>query len=133
MATVTPTESPPRVSVEHLEINERGDAKLIGHRIKVKHIVGLVRYQGYTAGQIQSEAYPHLSLAQIHAALAYYYDHQADIDRRMEEDKAFAEREHQKQVADPEYQQRIARLRARWAELKRNSPDAHRDFPQETG
>ena len=29
--------------------------------------------------------YPHLSLAQIHAALAYYYDHQAEIDAQMEQ------------------------------------------------
>ena len=41
--------------------------------------------------------YPHLSLAQIHAALAYYYEHQgeldADIQRRWLEVKALAAQE----------------------------------------
>ncbi|MDX1946386.1 MAG: hypothetical protein SFU86_13375 [Pirellulaceae bacterium] len=32
---------------------------------------------------MKSEAYPHLSLAQIHAALAYYYDHQQEIDQQI--------------------------------------------------
>lgn len=27
---------------------------------------------------------PHLSLAQVHAALAYYFDHQAELDAEME-------------------------------------------------
>jgi len=27
--------------------------------------------------------YPHLSLAQIHSALAYYYDHQAEFDTEI--------------------------------------------------
>jgi len=30
--------------------------------------------------------HPHLSMAQIHAALAYYYEHQADIDAQIEKD-----------------------------------------------
>jgi uncharacterized protein (DUF433 family) len=85
MATQTATESRPRVSVEHIEIDERGNAKLIGHRIKVRHIVELMRAQGYTADQIQSQAYPHLTRAQVYAALAYYYDHQDEIDRQIEE------------------------------------------------
>lgn len=41
--------------------------------------------------------YPHLSLAQIHAALAYYYDHQTELDaeiqRRRQEVNALAAQE----------------------------------------
>ena len=32
-----------------------------------------------------------LPLAAIHAAMAYYYDHRAEIDQSIEEDQAFAE------------------------------------------
>jgi len=32
-------------------------------------------------------ALPHLTRAQVHAALAYYYDHQAKIDRLLEESR----------------------------------------------
>jgi hypothetical protein len=31
-------------------------------------------------------AYPHLSLAQIHAALSYYYAHKDELDIQMERD-----------------------------------------------
>ena len=31
--------------------------------------------------------HPHLSLAQIHAALSYYYDHQASLDEQMAMDE----------------------------------------------
>jgi len=31
--------------------------------------------------------HPYLSLAQIHAALAYYWDHKEELDREMEEDE----------------------------------------------
>jgi len=38
---------------------------------------------GLPPSEIQRQ-YPHLSLAQIHAALAYYYDHQGEIDDTIE-------------------------------------------------
>lgn len=44
---------------------------------------------GKTADEIASEY--DLTLADIHAALAYYFDHREDIDARMVEDRAFAE------------------------------------------
>jgi len=30
---------------------------------------------------------PHLTLSQIHAALAYYYDHKAEIDAQIERER----------------------------------------------
>jgi uncharacterized protein (DUF433 family) len=45
---------------------------------------------GWSTEEIQAQ-HPHLSLAQIHAALSYYYDHQeemdAEIERLMREDE----------------------------------------------
>jgi len=38
--------------------------------------------RGYSAERIQ-EAHPHLSLPQIYAALAYYYDHKQEVDDLM--------------------------------------------------
>lgn len=35
--------------------------------------------------------YPHLSLAEIHSALAYYFDHQEEIDREIQEELRQAE------------------------------------------
>lgn len=47
--------------------------------------VYIVQDEGICGGQ------PLLTLAQVHAAISYYYDHQADIDRSIREDRAFAE------------------------------------------
>ena len=32
------------------------------------------------------ESWPHLTMGQLHAALAYYYDHKAEMDREMEKE-----------------------------------------------
>jgi hypothetical protein len=37
------------------------------------------------------EAHPHLSLAEVHAALAYYYEHQDAIRREWEDDRALVD------------------------------------------
>ena len=116
MATDIRNPSQPHVSVEHIELNDKGVAKLVGHRINVEHIVALKQCQGLTADQIQSEAYPNLSLSQIHAALAYYYDHRDEIDRQMKEGRGFAEREWQKQQNDPAHQAHVAKIKARAAD-----------------
>ena len=115
MATDTRHGFPP-VSIEHIELNEKGVAKLVGHRIKVEHIVALKICQGMSADQIQADAYPHLSLSQIHAALAYYYDHREEVDRQMKEGQEFADRERQKQLNDPAYRLLVAKVKARAAE-----------------
>ena len=59
-----------------------------GHRIAVHDIAEMVR-QGYTPEQIVVEHYPTLTLAQVHAALVYYYEHKDEIDREIQEDMAF--------------------------------------------
>jgi uncharacterized protein (DUF433 family) len=65
-------------------LDEQGRARIQGTRFKVIHIARDKR-AGLDVDAIQ-EAYPHLSLAQIHAALSYYYAHQDELDARMERD-----------------------------------------------
>jgi uncharacterized protein (DUF433 family) len=60
-----------------------GKPVIQGTRIAVWLIAGWFR-QGYTPEEIQ-EMYPQLTLAQIHDALSYYYDHQAEIERDIRE------------------------------------------------
>jgi uncharacterized protein (DUF433 family) len=105
----------PRVSIEHIAIDDRGNARLAGSRIKVQHIVELKQAHSYTAEQLQSEAYPHLSLAQIHAALAYYYDHREQIDKQIKDDNDHYDREWQKQQDDPAHRELVAKIRSRAA------------------
>ncbi|MCC6905992.1 MAG: DUF433 domain-containing protein [Anaerolineae bacterium] len=66
-----------------------GAARIDGTRLTVDWIVGQMVYAGRTLAEMV-EDYAHIPLtpAQIHAALAYYYDHQADIDVLIGESEA---------------------------------------------
>ncbi|HEY2412591.1 MAG TPA: DUF433 domain-containing protein [Pirellulaceae bacterium] len=55
-----------------------GVPRIDGSRIRVSQIV-LMTEQGMSADEIVSN-FPHLTLAQVYAALSYYHDHRAQID-----------------------------------------------------
>lgn len=67
-----------------------GKAAIEKARIRVNNIASL-RKQGRTPEQML-EVYPHLTLAQVYAALVYYYDHTDEIDAEIERDKGREER-----------------------------------------
>ena len=77
--------------INHIRLDERGVAYISGTTMKVAHIAIDAEIWGLTPRQIQ-ENYPHLSLAQIHAALAYYYDHKGDVDAWIAQENAEYER-----------------------------------------
>jgi uncharacterized protein (DUF433 family) len=64
-----------------------GKPRITGRRITVQHIMFWHERLGLSADEIATEY--NLSLADIYAALAYYYDHREEIDRRTAEDEAF--------------------------------------------
>jgi uncharacterized protein (DUF433 family) len=66
-----------------------GKPHIVGHRITVQNIVIWHERMGLSADEIATEY--NLTLADIYAALAYYYDHQAEIDKAIREDEAFVE------------------------------------------
>ena len=59
-----------------------GLPRIDGTRIRVIDIVVLAR-RGRTPEEIL-DSYEHLTLGQVHAALAYYYDHKAEVDEQLE-------------------------------------------------
>jgi uncharacterized protein (DUF433 family) len=68
-----------------------GQPRIAGTRIKVKHVYTWVEQMGMTPAQVVSE-YPHLTMAQVHAALAYYWSHPDEIHQDIEnEEKLVAE------------------------------------------
>lgn len=62
-----------------------GKPCIVGHRIRVQDIV-LWTEQGMTPDEIAS-AYPQITLADVHAALAYYFDNTEAINRDIREDE----------------------------------------------
>lgn len=90
-ATETPNPSPePEAATlpvirEHIVSSPEtcgGKPRIAGSRIQVKHIAVMHERQGMSPQDIVSE-YPHLTLADIHAALAYYHDHREAINAEI--------------------------------------------------
>jgi len=59
-----------------------GSPIITGTRTRVVDIVIEYEYLGRTADEIIN-SHPHLTLAQIHDALSYYYEHQGDTDQEI--------------------------------------------------
>lgn len=72
----------PALIKTHVELDEKGVVWIQGTRIKVIEIALDKIANGSSPEEIHFQ-YPHLSLAQIHSALAYYYDHQAEFDTEI--------------------------------------------------
>ncbi len=66
-----------------IELDENGVPWISGANTKVVEVV-LDKMAHNSSPEEMHEQYPHLSLAQIHAALSYYYEHQAEIDADIE-------------------------------------------------
>ena len=79
--------SRPASSIPHDFISQTPDIcggapVLAGTRIRVSHIAYRYERERQSPDEIV-QAYPHLTLAQVHAALAYYYSHREEIDREI--------------------------------------------------
>lgn len=79
---------------EHIEITPgvcSGKPRIAGHRIKVQHIVIWHERMGLSPDEIVSQ-HPGITLADVHAALAYYHDHREEIEASIREDEDFVEK-----------------------------------------
>ena len=66
-----------------------GKPRIRGRRITVQDIAIWHERLGKSADEIAADY--DLTLAEVYAALAYYFDHREEIDAAMTEDRAFAE------------------------------------------
>lgn len=64
-----------------------GSAVIRGTRFPVWSLVEYVLRGGMTPEEIVRD-WDYLTLAQVHGALAYYYDHEAEIDRDIRENRS---------------------------------------------
>ncbi len=62
-----------------------GRACIAGHRIRVADIVAWHERRGYSPDEVVS-MFPGLSLADVHAALAYYFDNRTEIVNDLQAD-----------------------------------------------
>jgi uncharacterized protein (DUF433 family) len=77
---------------QHIDVTpdvRNGRPRISGRRITVDDIVIMHLRLGESVEQIVAKY--DLTFADVHAALTYYYDHQAEIDRLIAQDEAVVE------------------------------------------
>jgi uncharacterized protein (DUF433 family) len=81
-----------RTLTQHIEIRQNRDGQdrafIVGTRVRVQDIYVDSEVHGKSPEEIVADL-PHLSLAQVHAALSYYFDHRDEILHELREDEAF--------------------------------------------
>jgi uncharacterized protein (DUF433 family) len=73
------------VEYAHISFNSNGVPIIASTGAKVRMVVMDHIGQGWDAEEIHRQ-YPQLTLGQIHSALAYYYDHQAELEAEIAQD-----------------------------------------------
>lgn len=81
------------VNIEHVTKTPGvcgGRACLAGHRIRVADVVVWHERRGYSPDEIVA-MFPGVTLADVHAALAYYFDHREEIDDDLKNDESVSQ------------------------------------------
>ena len=73
-----------------IELDANGIPWITGANTKVVEVVLDKIAYGWSPEEMHSQ-HPHLSMAQIHAALSYYYEHQAEVDADIERRDRYVE------------------------------------------
>src|SRR3954452_23825005 len=68
-----------------------GKPRIAGHRITVADVAIWYERMGMSPDEIVSE-YSTITLSDVHAALAYYFDHRDEVDREITDGQEFAEK-----------------------------------------
>jgi uncharacterized protein (DUF433 family) len=70
------------IAYPHIELDTTGIALIADTQTKVLEVALDRLAHHWDADEIKRQ-HPHLSLAQIHAALAYYYDHEEEFNQQI--------------------------------------------------
>ncbi len=73
----------PVLTTTHIRLDDRGVAWIDDTNTKVTEVALDMIAHGWSPEEIHFQ-HAHLSLAQIHAALGYYYDHKAEMDAQIQ-------------------------------------------------
>jgi uncharacterized protein (DUF433 family) len=101
--------APVAESYPHIERDTRGVPIVAGTTMKIIELVMAQRAHGWSPEELSFQ-FHYLSMAQIHAALAYYWDHREELDADMDQRAARA--------ANLEAAERTTPLAQRLAALK---------------
>jgi uncharacterized protein (DUF433 family) len=68
---------------EHVVLDSSNVPTIAGTTMKVIELVQAQMNQGWSPEELHFQ-FPHLTLGKIHSALAYYWDHQQELDQDIE-------------------------------------------------
>jgi uncharacterized protein (DUF433 family) len=77
-------------SYEHVQLNDQAVPIIVGTTMKVVELVMAQTAYGWSPEELHFQ-HPYLTLGQIHSALAYYWDHKAELDADIERRQQYAE------------------------------------------
>ena len=101
---------------------EDGTIRLKNSRLTLDSVLHEYK-QGATAEQI-ADSFPPVSLADIHAVIAYYLTHRAEIEEYLREQERQSDEVQQRIESDPQYKNSRSemreRLTKRWKERSEN-------------
>jgi len=72
-------------------IDEKNVPVISGTTMKVVELIGAHQAYGWSPPELHFQ-FPHLSMSQIHSALAYYWDHKEELDADMKRRLEYADR-----------------------------------------
>ncbi len=95
---------------KHIVLNDKDCPVIEGTRLKVRDLVAAHLAHGWSAEELAWQ-FQGITLAQVHGALTYYYDHQAEIDADNRRVSDFVEEQRKLQENDPVVQGLAQRMR----------------------
>lgn len=95
----------------HIEYNSQQAPTIAGTTMKVVELVMAQRAHGWSPEELSFQ-FPHLSMGEVHAALAYYWDHRSELDADIERRSQFAV-DSQRNAASSPLALRLAALKHR--------------------
>ena len=90
---------------EHIILDKKGVPFITGTNMKVIELVLDKSAYGWSPEELHFQ-HPYLSLGQIHSALAYYWDHQKELDADIEKRLATVDKI-QKKMDPPKFIKRL--------------------------
>jgi uncharacterized protein (DUF433 family) len=84
----------PTMLYEHVQLDADDTPLIAGTTIKVVELVMAQMAHGWSPEELHFQ-HPYLTLGQIHSALAYYWDHKAELDADIERRGRWAEQARQ--------------------------------------
>ncbi len=85
---------------EHIVLDDNGVPTIAGTNMKVRELVSERLAWGWSPEELLLN-HPYLTMGKIFSALAYYADHQTEIDQAIEADVKLAENLRQKSQTSP--------------------------------